>query len=98
MIVGTVTSNLLMLRIEKIKAAIKMDQHKAVLYESTLLLQDSVKANTDDKRSAYYHKVKLFLAALMDTELFLRPEHIELDQKYKDKFDMMTNLEMMSYV
>ena len=98
MIVGTVTSNLILLRISRIQAAIRTDQHKTVLYESTLLLQESLRARTGAQQQAYHKRVGLFLRALMDTELFKQPNHIELDNKYKDKFDLMTNLEMLSYV
>ena len=98
MIVGTVTSNLILLRISHIQSAIRMDQHKTVLYESTLLLQESVKVRSEQQQTAYRKRLKLFLTALADTELFRQPDHIELDQKHKDKYDLMTNLEMMSYV
>ena len=99
MIVGTVSSNLILLRISKIGAQIRLDQHKAVLFESSLLLHEALKpAPNAEEQKLREKRIALFLKCLKKTEIFSVPSHIEIPNEIRDKFDLVTNLEMMSYV
>ena len=99
MIVGTVLSNLILLRISKIGGQIRLDQHKAVIFEASLLLHETLKSATDEKdKNLKDKRIALFLKCLKKTETFSQPPHIELPNELKDKFDLMTNLEMLSFV
>ena len=102
MILGTVTSNLILLRIEKIKGAIRMDQHKAVIYEASFLLSETLAPARDlnDRSNEHVLKeVKHFLSALKNTEMFEQPEHIALDEHYTQKpFGSDSKLKVKSYI
>lgn len=99
MIVGTVSSNLISLRINKIGYQIRLDQHKAVIFESSLLLHEAIRPTKDlEEQKIREKRISLFLKCLKKTESFSVPSHIEIPSEIKDKFDLITNLEMMSYV
>lgn len=97
--VATVASNLLLERLDTITDRICQDHHKAVIYESGLLLQEAYyETQTTEKRASFFEKARRFSKALMDTELFERPEHIERSEQMKPHWDAITTIEMQSFV
>ena len=85
LVLGTVTSNMILLRIQKIKTQVVVDEHKILVYESALLLKESLKLAPDPtnaKVRVYHDEVQLYLRALKSTEQLKRPDHIEIDEKY----------------
>ena len=85
LVLGTVTSNMILLRIQKIKTQVVVDEHKVLVYESALLLKESLKLAPDPtnaKVRVYSDEVQLYLRALKSTEQLKRPDHIEIDEKY----------------
>ena len=104
LILGTLTSNLLLLRIQKIKSQIVIDQHKAVLYESALLLGyvTNNKQMQLSKSSEHTLEANQFLKALKKTELFVQPLHIEIDdyceQKAATTMLKASSLQIMTHI
>ena len=102
LILGTVTSNLLLLRIHKIKSQIIVDQHKAVMYESARLLRYATHNTKQASQSAdgLVSETMLFLNALEQTELFMKPLHIEIDEQYDSRSESVkgSRLQIMSHI
>ena len=85
LVLGTVTSNMILLRIQKVKTQVIVDEHKVIICESALLLKESLKMvpePKDDKVRQYSTEVQLYLRALTSTDSLERPGHIEIDEKY----------------
>lgn len=98
LIIATVLSNLVLKKFQNIRAAIIEDEHKIVLYEATLLLNEGKMAVSDEQRKAYFRKVTRYIKSLMDTESFQKPSHIELMDKYGPRWNTVTTMQVMSAV
>ena len=71
LVLGTVTSNMILLRIQKVKTQVIVDEHKVIICESALLLKESLKMvpePKDDKVRQYSTEVQLYLRALTNTD------------------------------
>ena len=92
-ILATVLSNLILLRIQKIKSKIQADQHKVILLESSYHLKTLLRLKLlhTSGLEAVADAVA-FVQALDDTDVFQKPDHIAADVHNADKFDLMTNL------
>ena len=96
----TVSSGLMVERIAAITGRIREDQHKAVIHETALLLQEAydTQPQSKEKREAFYEKARRFTEALMDTELLQRPRHIEPARQASTTGNTMTTMQMQSFV
>ena len=83
-----------------ITSRIREDQHKAVIYETALLLQEAydTQLQSKEKKEAFYEKARRFNKALMDTELLQRPRHIEPARQDSTAWNTMTTMQMQSFV
>ena len=76
LIVGGIGGNLVMQRLQGMVSKIIEDQHKAIIYESMLLLKDCV----DQPRSvALTERIKKFCKSVENTELLKNHGHIDKD-------------------
>ncbi len=84
---------------EKEVAVIREDQHKAVIYESILLLTEvSMPAKDPTQRQQLLNKVERFCRALRDTETFSQPGYIDIPQDSKPKWGAFMTLEAFTAV
>jgi len=98
LIMVTVTSNLVSERLDSEIAKDKEDQHKAVIYETMLLLTEMAWARTREQKEHIYRKVERFCRALRDTEAFSQPHYINCPDEHQPKWDAVTQMEMQSFV
>ena len=88
LMIGAATLNNFLMRIQKMKSNIAIDQHKAVIYESSYLLRHAVEGRRVP--SQYTDKLLsesiLFMDALQQTELFLEPLHIQISRPIQGSF------------
>ena len=61
----------------------KEDQHKAVIYESVLLLTELAMVKSSENKQKLVEKVERFCRSLQDTEMFAQPGYIQVPDKYK---------------
>ena len=96
----TVFSGIMVEGLELITSRIREDQHKAVIHETVLLLQEAydTQLQSKEKREAFYEKARRFTKALMDTELLQRPRHIEPARQASSTWNTMTTMQMQSFV
>ena len=95
----TVTTNLFQDRLSLVMSKIREDQHKAVIYETILLLKESYAAAADPiKHKEYFQKAQDFTLAVAETELFTKPDHIFIDNNSLHKMDDITNMQMQSFI
>lgn len=94
-IVITASSGLLMGRIDAELAGINDDHHKAVIYESMLLLTECVYSK---KPEAMIAKIDRFCKALRDTNVFEKPDYIEIPHDHRLRLNLVSNLELQSFV
>jgi hypothetical protein len=97
MIVFTVVSGLYTSRVEKTRASIREDQHKAVLYESLLLIKETCDPSKNNTKP-FREKLIRFMKATEDTSFLSKPPHIEISDKGRFNNDMLISLEMQSLV
>ena len=79
-------------------AGINEDQHKAVVYESILLLTECAWAKGENEKKKIFARVDRFCKALRDTERFQKPDYITLPDGLKPKMDLLSTLELQSVV
>ena len=77
---------------------IKEDQHKAVIYESILLLTELSMTPDGPRRQHVLDKAQQFCRALRDTENFAQPNYIEIPERYKPKWDALVTMETFTTV
>lgn len=94
----TVANSLINDRMGKEIAMIKEDEHKAVIYESILLLTEVSWAKSEKDRYGLTEKVERFCRALRDTEAFSQPGYIGVPEKYKPQWDNLVSMEVFSSV
>ncbi len=95
---GTVFANHVGGRISSEMAQINQDHHKAVIYETVLLLTESAMAQTREEKIVINDKVEKFCKALRDTDLFKQPDYITCPEDIQPHWDTITSMEMISMV
>ena len=86
-------------RLVLVMGRIREDQHKAVIYESLLLLKECSAASANPtKHKEYFQKASDFSLAVAETELFTKPDHIFIDEQSIKKTDVVSNLQMHTFI
>ena len=95
-VVAMVFANIVRIRMDNLIAVIREDQHKAVLYEATLLLEESKVAVTSGEHQNYFNRVDHFKETLKNTEKFDQPGHIRVMDQNGSNLDMFTTMDMQA--
>ena len=100
LVVITVSTALVGERMSKEVALAKEDQHKAVIYESVLLLTEvaMAKPSTADQKQKLVEKIERFCKSLQETDMFAQPGYIQVPDRYKPQWDVVTSMQMFSTV
>ncbi len=79
---------------------VKEDHQKAVLFETTLLLDEMMTAPEGPVRQRVSQRVVKFQKALKDTDAFKQPSYIYIPDDYKPKspYDTITTMEVVSQI
>ena len=94
----TVSSNQILSRITRELGAIELDHHKAILYETMLLMTELSNARDKNQLEEVQSRVDLFYKALRDTAVLSRPDYIECPQSDRPHWDAITSMEVVSMV
>ena len=98
LVVITVTTALTGERMGKKLELAKVDQHKAVIRESVLLLTELAMTKPSEDKQKLIEKVETFYRSLQDTEMFAQPGYIQVPDEYKPRWDVITTIQMFSTV
>ena len=98
LVVITVFTALVGERMGKEVALAKQDQHKAVIYESVLLLTEVAMAKPSEDKQNLVEKIERFCKALQETDMFAQPGYIQVPERYKPQWDVITTMQMFSTV
>ncbi len=98
LVVFLVVANLYSERVAEALGRIKQDQHRAVLLESLLLLNEARLAYSKQEMDKYFSAVEKFERAVKDTEMMKQPEHILLEEEEKARDSTISALELQSVV
>lgn len=98
LVIITVTTALIGERMGKEIALAREDQHKAVIYESLLLLSELSVAKPGPIRDKLVGNTERFCKAIRDTDMFSQPQYIQVPEKYKPQWDVLTTMQMFSTV
>ena len=94
LVVAMVCAGLVKDRMDRVISMIREDQHKAVLYEANLLLNEAHSAFSSKSPGQYFYKVNQFLKCLKDTDVFNQPHHIKHMAKHGSDLSFMLTMEM----
>ena len=94
LVVAMVCAGVVKDRMDRIIAVIREDQHKAVLYEATLLLKEAHEAFSSKAPGQYFYKINTFIKSLKQTDLFDRPDHIKVMDKYSSDLSLFVTMDM----
>ncbi len=85
-------------RMQAEMALITEDHQKAVLYETSLLLEEAMKVAEGKTREQVKTRVDKFLYALKDTDAFKQPDYIRIseDCKPQEGLNMLTTMSAIS--
>ena len=86
-----VVTYILLNHINALKARIKLDHHKIVLYESLLLLGEFYWAQNVEHAARVRNEMELFCETIKATRQFERPEYIHCPEDCK--WDVITGME-----
>ena len=85
----TVTTGLVRERMSGEISMITEDHHKAVIYETVLLLTETASTLNPEDRDKVLRKVERFCKALRDTDRFAQPSYISVPDKFKPRWDFV---------